>query len=95
MGCCFADMAEDIAKQKKPNRLETYDYKSIAIEHSQSLPIDQSKFITMQQTDIKKRYQFKRCMGEGAHGKVFKGKDLESKESVAIKVINKNTITRD
>jgi serine/threonine protein kinase len=40
-------------------------------------------------------YQTTHCLGEGVYGKVYEGKDEQSKEHVAIKKIDLQTFTND
>jgi serine/threonine-protein kinase ULK/ATG1 len=40
-------------------------------------------------------YQTSHCLGEGVYGKVYEGKDDQTKERVAIKKIDLNTFTND
>lgn len=40
-------------------------------------------------------YRTAHCLGEGVYGKVYEGKDEQTKERVAIKKIDQNTFTND
>lgn len=40
-------------------------------------------------------YQPNYCLGEGVYGKVFEGKEVDTKERVAIKKIDLNTFKND